>query len=65
MDTRGANSKVDRTARRAKRQVEQWTDDAKDHAADAAEQVKGQAEHAWDKLKDTARDAKEKVTGGK
>ena len=65
MDKQKAKRKLDHAVGRAKRQVEQLTDDAKNHLADAAEQVKNQAEHAWGKLKDAALDAKEKVTGGK
>ena len=63
MDKRRAKRKLNHAVGRAKRQVEQWSDDAKDQVADAAEQAKGRAEHAWDKIKDAAHDAKEKVTG--
>ena len=62
MDKRQVKGKLDRAVRRTKRQVGEWTDDAKDKVEDAAHQVKGKAEQTWDSLKHAARDVKEKVT---
>jgi hypothetical protein len=63
MDTHRAKTKVGRTARRAKRQAEQWTDDTTVQVEDVAEKVKSKAERAWDKMKHAAQDAKDKVPG--
>jgi len=62
MDKREAKRKLNKAVGHAKRQVGEWTDDAKDKVEDAAHQVKGKAEQTWDSLKHAARDVKEKVT---
>ena len=63
MDKRRVKSKVDDAVGRAKRQVEEWTDETKARVEDATRKVKNKAEHGLDKIKHAAHDAKEKATG--
>jgi uncharacterized protein YjbJ (UPF0337 family) len=57
MDKDTVKGTIDDAAGRAKRQVGEWTGDAKAQVEGAAQQVKGKVEKAWGNLKDSAREA--------
>ena len=58
MDKDRIKGKMDEVAGRAKRQVGEWTGDAKTQGEGVAEEAKGKVQNAWGNVKDTVRDAK-------
>jgi uncharacterized protein YjbJ (UPF0337 family) len=57
MDKDRIEGKMKDVKGRVKRQVGEWTGNAKTEAEGAAEQAKGKIQNAWGKAKDAGRDA--------
>ena len=57
MDKDRVEGKMKDVKGRIKRQVGEWTGDAKTEAQGTAEQAKGKIQNAWGKVKDAGREA--------
>jgi len=59
MDKNRVEGKAKDIKGRVKRQVGEWTDDAKLQGEGAMDQAEGKVQNAWGKVKDAARDVRD------